>query len=65
MTRNPTYTEFPAPWSFIERKLNERKVADAYNAVARIDSHGAALYAATVEGRKLGLSDAAIKQVIG
>ena len=65
MTRNPTYNEFPAPWGFIDRQLNEKKVAEVYNAVALIDSPGAALYAATVEGRKLGMSDSAINRVIG
>ncbi len=43
---------------------SENKVVDVYYAAARADSHGAALYAATVEGRKLGLSDSAIKRLI-
>ena len=64
MNRQPTYREFPAPWTFIQRQLNEKKVTDVYNAVARADSHGAALYAATVEGRKLGFSDSAITLLI-
>lgn len=44
---------------------NEKKVVEVYCAVARADSHGAALYAATVEGRRLGLSDSAVKHLIG
>lgn len=62
MTHNPTYQEFPAPWDYIERKQNEKKVVEVYYAVA--DSHGAALYAATVEGRRLGMSDSEINKLI-
>lgn len=64
MNRQPTYREFPAPWTFIQRQLNEKKVVEVYHAVARADSHGAALHAAMVEGRQLGFSDAAVSQMI-
>ena len=42
----------------------QEQVLKVYYAAARADSNGAALYAATMEGRKLGLSDAAIKRLI-
>lgn len=44
---------------------NEQQVIEVYYAAARGDSHGAALYAATVEGRKLGLNDSEVVKLIG
>ena len=44
---------------------NEQQVVDVYYAVAGGDSHGAALHAATVAGRELGMTDSAVKQLIG
>lgn len=44
---------------------NEQQVIEVYYAVARGDSHGAALHAATMAGRALGMTDSAVSRLIG
>ena len=49
------------------RPLTEciEEVIRTYYEVLRSDSHGAALHAATMRGRELGLTAAKTKQIIG